>query len=237
MHNPDADGPAVRRSISEMCLPIGTMAANWQKPCTQILQAPEETASHRAIAYYVRAGAYKIKGNNDHAFADYTREDPRVITYLDAENAYTNARLEPIIDELAAELKARATPEDVSVPAAYNGYFYERRLVQGAQYPLIVRWKDGSGTSRQRSCSMSVRLLAAVRINISLVHGRSARITSALPSRSISTVTGNFAYFVYRLVINELLSDRYPFATLLLLDATVAKGRSKPQIYFTIIFS
>jgi oligopeptidase B len=80
------------------------------------------------------------------------REDPRVISYLDAENAYTDARLEPItplIDELAAELKARATPEDVNVPAAYNGYVYERRFVQGAQYPLIIRWKVGSGTSHQ----------------------------------------------------------------------------------------
>jgi oligopeptidase B len=80
------------------------------------------------------------------------REDPRVISYLDAENAYTDVRLKPItplIDELAGELKPRATPEDVSVPAAYNGYVYERRLVQNAQYPLIVRWQGGSGTSHQ----------------------------------------------------------------------------------------
>jgi len=43
------------------------------------------------------------------------RNDPRVVTYLDAENAYTNARLEPIkplVDELAAELKAREAQED-----------------------------------------------------------------------------------------------------------------------------
>src|SRR6478672_10974431 len=41
--------------------------------CTQILQAPDETTSNRAIAYYVRAGAYKINGDNDHAIADYTK--------------------------------------------------------------------------------------------------------------------------------------------------------------------
>ena len=100
---------------------------------------------------FVKFGAVRI----DHYDWLRDREDPRVISYLDAENAYTDARLKPItplINELAGELKARATPEDVSVPAAYNGYVYERRLVQGAQYPLIVRWKDGSGTSRQRSC-------------------------------------------------------------------------------------
>jgi oligopeptidase B len=93
------------------------------------------------------------------------REDPRVIAYLDAENAYTDARLEPIkplIDELAAELKARATPEDASVPTGLNGYVYERRLVQGAQYPLVVRWKDGSGTSR-REVVLDVGALAGRR--------------------------------------------------------------------------
>src|SRR6516225_2718792 len=47
-------------------------------------------------------------------------------------------RLEPIrplVDELAAELKAREAQEDSTVPTAYNGYIYERRFSQGAQYP------------------------------------------------------------------------------------------------------
>jgi oligopeptidase B len=76
------------------------------------------------------------------------RKDPRVIAYLDAENAYADARLEPIkplVDELAAELKVRSAQEDASVPAADNGYLYERRFAQGAQYPLIVRRKDAPG--------------------------------------------------------------------------------------------
>jgi oligopeptidase B len=72
------------------------------------------------------------------------RKDPRVIAYLDAENVYANAQLEPIkplVDELAAELRAREAQEDASVPTPYNGYVYERRFTQGAQYPYIVRRK------------------------------------------------------------------------------------------------
>ena len=41
------------------------------------------------------------------------RKDPRVLSYLDAENTYANARLElikPLVDELAAELKTREAP-------------------------------------------------------------------------------------------------------------------------------
>ncbi|MGZ4965450.1 MAG: hypothetical protein ACXWC8_23080, partial [Limisphaerales bacterium] len=78
------------------------------------------------------------------------RGDPRVTAYLDAENAYAKAQLEPIkplLDEIAVELQARATPEDRSVPTAYNGYFYQRRFTRGSQYPLIVRWEDRVDTS------------------------------------------------------------------------------------------
>jgi oligopeptidase B len=90
------------------------------------------------------------------------REDPRVLSYLDAENAYANARLEPIkplVAELAAELKAREAQEDASVPATYNGYRYERRFSQGAQYPSIVRRKDVPGA--QEEIVLDVAALAA----------------------------------------------------------------------------
>jgi hypothetical protein len=36
-------------------------------------KAPDEVANNRAIAHYARAGAYKIKGDNDQAIADYTK--------------------------------------------------------------------------------------------------------------------------------------------------------------------
>ena len=91
------------------------------------------------------------------------RKDPRVIAYLDAENAYADARLEPmksLVDELAVELQARATPDDVTVPTVYNGYLYQRRFVQGSQYPLIVRWKDRAGNSEEEIV-LDVAALAA----------------------------------------------------------------------------
>jgi oligopeptidase B len=80
------------------------------------------------------------------------RKDPRVIPYLNAENDYADGRLErikPLVDELAAELKARETQEDASVPTAYGGYVYERRFTQGAQYPYIVRRKDTFGAQEE----------------------------------------------------------------------------------------
>ena len=90
------------------------------------------------------------------------RKDPRVIAYLNAENAYADARLEsikPLVDELAAELRAREAQEDASVPTAYNDYVYERRFTQGAQYPYIVRRKDAFGA--QEEIVLDIGALAA----------------------------------------------------------------------------
>jgi oligopeptidase B len=73
------------------------------------------------------------------------RDDPAVADLLRAENAYVDARLKPLkplVNELAAELKARSVEADVSVPYSDNGYLYERRFTRGAPYPVIVRRKD-----------------------------------------------------------------------------------------------
>ena len=52
--------------------------------CTKILQGADETTSNRAIAYYARAGAYKTKGDNDQAIADYTKAIEANPHYADA---------------------------------------------------------------------------------------------------------------------------------------------------------
>src|SRR5690242_12594814 len=80
------------------------------------------------------------------------RNDPRVTAYLDAENTYANARLKPIkplVDELAAELKMRSAQADATIPTLINGYLYERRFAEGAQYPLIVRRKPAAGAAEE----------------------------------------------------------------------------------------
>jgi oligopeptidase B len=113
-----------------------------------------ETAAHDAPIAPVVPKTVKAFGGVRIDNYDWLRDrkNPRVISYLDAENAYANARLEPIrplIDELAAELKAREAQEDASVPTAFNGYLYERRFSQGAQYPYVVRRKDEHGAQEE----------------------------------------------------------------------------------------
>lgn len=72
------------------------------------------------------------------------REDPAVIAYLEAENAYTAAVMKPtevLQNTLFAEMKARIAETDLSVPVRRGEYFYYSRQAPGKQYPIHCRKK------------------------------------------------------------------------------------------------
>ena len=74
------------------------------------------------------------------------RERPEVISYLEAENAYTNSVLEPTVElqkTLYAEMVSHIKETDVSVPFRDGEYWYYSRTEEGAQYPIYCR-KTGS---------------------------------------------------------------------------------------------
>jgi len=70
------------------------------------------------------------------------KEDPAVIAYLNAENAYTaavTADIEPLSDKLFAEIKGRMQEVDLSVPSRRGSYYYYTRFEAGKQYPVNAR--------------------------------------------------------------------------------------------------
>ncbi|MDJ0838760.1 MAG: S9 family peptidase [Acidobacteriota bacterium] len=74
------------------------------------------------------------------------RENPEVISYLEAENEYTEkmtAHTKSLQDKLFEELKGRVKQDDSSVPFFKNGYWYYTRYEEGKQYPVRCR-KKGS---------------------------------------------------------------------------------------------
>jgi oligopeptidase B len=77
---------------------------------------------------------------------DDKRQNPEVIAYLEAENAYTERVLAPhkaFEDKLYQEMLARIKETDLSVPYLYRNFFYYYRTEQGKQYPIYCR-KKGS---------------------------------------------------------------------------------------------
>lgn len=70
------------------------------------------------------------------------RENPEVISYLEAENAYTKAILAPteaFQKTLFNEMKGRIKEEDESVPYFYNGFHYRTKFITGGEYAIYTR--------------------------------------------------------------------------------------------------
>lgn len=74
------------------------------------------------------------------------RENPEVIAYLEAENAYAEASLahtKGLQEQLFKEMKSRIKEDDMNVPYFENGYWYYSRFAKGQDYPIYCR-KKGS---------------------------------------------------------------------------------------------
>src|SRR5690349_5283582 len=65
------------------------------------------------------------------------KENPEVLAYLNAENAYTDAALkptEPFQETLYQEMLSRIQQTDLSVPYMLRGFQYFTRTEEGKQY-------------------------------------------------------------------------------------------------------
>ncbi len=74
------------------------------------------------------------------------RDNPDVVGYLNAENAYTDGVMrhtEALQETLFAEFKTRIKQTDISVPYRQDDYFYYTRTEEGGEYPIFCR-KKGS---------------------------------------------------------------------------------------------
>ena len=75
------------------------------------------------------------------------KDDPEVISYLEAENAYTEAQtahLSELSETIFSEIKSRTKETDLSVPTYTShpggaAYWYYVRTVEGAEYPIYCR--------------------------------------------------------------------------------------------------
>ena len=70
------------------------------------------------------------------------RDNPEVVAYLEAENAYTDAVMahtEAFQQTLFEEIKGRVKQTDESVPYKLDDYWYYTRWEEGREYPIYAR--------------------------------------------------------------------------------------------------
>ena len=76
------------------------------------------------------------------------KSNPKVVEYLKAENAYTEAMtkgIQPFADALYTEMLGRIKQTDLSVPVKRGSYLYYSRTEEGKQYPIQCRKRDPNG--------------------------------------------------------------------------------------------
>ncbi|HTT65880.1 MAG TPA: S9 family peptidase [Bryobacteraceae bacterium] len=122
--------------LAQFALPLlllsGLIAAADEAPAPPV--AP--TADHRVV----RHGATVI----DPYYWLREKSNPKVVAYLEAENAYTKAMtagLAPFEDALYKEMLSHIKQTDLSVPARRGDYLYYSRTEEGKQYPIQCRRK------------------------------------------------------------------------------------------------
>src|SRR5262245_37915378 len=114
---------------------------------TTLAPSPAQTVPEPPIAKRVpKVDEVHGERREDDYFWMRDKSNPDVRAYLEAENAYTAAVMqptEPLQKKLYDEMLARIQETDMGVPWRKGGYFYYSRTEQGKQYPIYCR-KAGS---------------------------------------------------------------------------------------------
>ncbi|MFL6333478.1 MAG: S9 family peptidase [Pyrinomonadaceae bacterium] len=105
--------------------------------------APQPPAPPAAKKVPHTSEVHGIKLSDDY-FWMRDKKNPEVISYLEAENAYTDAMMKEtagLQERLYKEMLARVKETDTNVPWPLGGYLYYTRTEQGKQYLTYARRK------------------------------------------------------------------------------------------------
>ncbi|HEU4555076.1 MAG TPA: S9 family peptidase [Chitinophaga sp.] len=139
------------------------------------------------------------------------RNDPKVIAYLQAENAYLDTVMQPeakLRESLYEEMKGRVMETDASAPYLKNGYYYYTRYETGKEYPIYCR-KKGS-LEAEEEIMLNVNDLAKGHAYCH-VNALSVSPDNQLLAFGIDTVSRRkYAILVKELATGKMLPDTIP---------------------------
>lgn len=141
-------------------------------------------------------------------------ENPKVMEYLNAENAYTDEMLRhtrPLQEKIYNEIIGRIKQDDSSVPYRDNGYYYYTRFEKGKEYPVHCR-KQGT-LDNTEEILLNVNEMAKGH-NYYNVIGLSVSLDNKFLSFGVDT-TGRRKYTIHfkNLVSGETYKEKIPDTT------------------------
>ena len=136
-------------------------------------------------------------------------DNPAVITYLEAENYYTErvmAGIEGLREEIQNELLARIPQHDESAHFLMNGYYYYTVYEEDKEYPLWMRREEY--TEYPEELLLDLNLLADGYSYFSL-HSFEVSPDNRIMAFSVDTMSSNQCTIFFKdLVTGEMLDDR-----------------------------
>lgn len=142
------------------------------------------------------------------------RENPDVIKYLEAENAYTKMVMEnteEFQEKLYDEIVGRIKKDDESVPFKDNDYFYYTRYEKGKEYPIHCRKKENLDNTEE--ILLDVNKLAEGHSYFA-VSGISVSPDNKLLAYGVDTVSRRkYTIYFKNLETNQVLEDKIPLTT------------------------
>ena len=157
------------------------------------------------------------------------RENPEVIAYLEAENAYLKevmADTEGLQEKLFNEIVGRIKQNDESVPFLDNGYYYYTRFEEGGEYPIICR-KKGS-LEAEEEIMLNVNEMAEGYSYYS-VGGAVVSPDNKLLAFGVDTVSRRkYTIYIKNLETGEIYPDEIPETT-----GNVAWANDNKTFFFT----
>jgi oligopeptidase B len=132
------------------------------------------------------------------------RTNPRVVKYLEAENAFaeqTTADEKPFAEKLYNESLSHIKQTDTAVPYRERGYWYYMRTEEGKQYPILCRKK---GTlSAPEEVMLDVNQLAQGEKFMSLANAKVSDDNNLL-----AYLTDNVGFRQYQLHVKDLRTGK-----------------------------
>jgi len=148
--------------------------------------------------------------HGEHLTDDYgwlrQKDDPQVLAYLEAENAWAESWLAPtaaLQEQLYREMLGRIRETDLSVPYRKGDWWYYTRTEEGKQYPIHCR-RQGSPTEGEEVVLVDLNLLAESKSYMAL-----GDMTVSDDGWLLAYSTDDTGYRQYTLVVKDLRSGEH----------------------------
>ncbi len=139
---------------------------------------------------------------------DYpTVDDEEVLAYLNAENAYFEAKMDPykeLTDTIFEEIKGRQQPDLASVPWKDGEWYYQWKFAEESQYRIWLRWPADGADAREAPTADVETLLDEPQLAEGLEYFRLGSLSVSNGGSLLAYATDTDGSERYKLVIRDL---------------------------------